>query len=401
VFSKSFLLRAGVASLCAILPAAAQNLSASDILKRVADTYQNLKSIDVVAQQQIQVAAGGASASGESQLTFAMAQGGKYLVSVKASDAEYTIVSDGGATWRYVPKAKQWSREEASAAPDSDEAQADDDSGKPAAADDGKDPLSQMRRTFIERYTHMDRLAASARLDRDDRVKADGQKIDCYKVLLMLPNGTHELLIDKQRFLVLRHTESHRAEWNGMAGEQRTIITAKRLSIAEAAASTFTFNPPAKSAEVSMLILPGEDRPNLLGKAAADFTLKSLDGEKITLSELRGKIVLLDFWATWCPPCRRELPSVAKLSQTLQAKNVVILGINDETSGTVKSYLKKNNLALPVLMDGNSGIHKLYGARSIPTVVIINPIGVISSYLVGARQEDELMQALKGAGLEL
>jgi peroxiredoxin/outer membrane lipoprotein-sorting protein len=390
--SRFSLLRAGAAALCALVPAAAQTLSAPEILKRVATTYQNLKAIDVVAQQELQVIGrGGASASGASQLTFALAEGGRYLIAVKAPDREYTMVSDGSTTWRYVPKSKQWSKEEASAA-------ADEDSGAEdaAPAGDGKDPLSQMRRMFIDRYTKIDRLAAAARLDRDDHVKVDGAKIDCYKLVITLPATSHELLIDKERFLVVRHVELRR----GADAEQRMSITAKRLDTAQPPPSTFSFSPPPKTVEVSMLILPGEDRPDLVGKAAADFTLKSLDGEKVTLSDLRGKIVLLDFWATWCPPCRRELPSVAKLNATLRERNVVVLGINDESSGTVKSFLKKNSLELPVLMDGNGGIHKLYGARAIPTVVVINPTGVITAYYVGARSEEDLMSALQGAGLE-
>jgi len=392
-------LRAGAVALCALLPVAAQTLSAPEILKRVSETYRNLKSIDVSAQQDVEVAAGGRSASGDSQFTFAMGEGGKYLLTMKASDRDYTMVSDGDTTWRYVPKTKQWSKEEVAAA--SSGGEDDDDDAQQSAEKQSHDPLTELRSIFIDRYSALDRLGAAARLDRDDRVKVAGEKIDCYKLVLSLPSGPHELLIDKQRFFVLRHTEVRKVALSGTGGVQRTTLTVKQLDTGAPPASLFTFTPPPKTSEVSMLILPGETRVDLTGRSAADFTLKDLQGTKINLSELRGKIVMLDFWATWCPPCRHELPVVAKLHENLKDKNVVIMGINDEDAGTVKNYLKKNELTLPVLMDSNGSVHKLYGAHSIPTVIIINGDGTIAAHYIGARSEEELMKGLKSAGLEL
>ena len=394
----TFLLRAAAAAVCVLVPAAAQNLSPAEILARVSHTYQNLKSFDATAQQQTQLTGGGMAQSGEAQITFAMAPGGKFYVAMKASDRDYIMTSDGENTWRYSPKTKQWSKETASAESSDDDEDSAEDSKQ---ASDEHDPVSDARRLLVDRYAHLDRLATAARLDRDDKVKIDGDKIECYRLILTLPNQAHELTIDKQRFLVLRQVEVRKRLVSNIPVEQRTTTLLKHLDTSAAPDSRFVFTPPPKTTEVSMLILPGEDRPNLTGKAAADFTLKDLQGDKVSLSDLRGKVVMLDFWATWCPPCRRELPTVAKLRASLKDKNVAILGVNDEESSTVKSYLRKHELEFPVLMDSKREVHKLYGARAIPTVVIIKPSGEIAAYYVGERSEAELVEALKGAGLEL
>ncbi len=130
-----------------------------------------------------------------------------------------------------------------------------------------------------------------------------------------------------------------------------------------------------------------------------DFTLKSLTGEKVTLSDLRGKVVLIDFWATWCGPCRRELPTIEKLHREYEDKGLVVLGINDEESGTAKKFLAKNEYRLPVLMDSKKEVARAYGTRAIPTVIVVDKDGVVRAHFVGGRSEDELRAALKGAGL--
>ena len=145
-----------------------------------------------------------------------------------------------------------------------------------------------------------------------------------------------------------------------------------------------------------MLLLPGEVRMMLTGSRAGNFALKTLEGEPVALEETRGKVVVLDFWATWCPPCREELPYIEKLRQEF-AGQVQFYGINDEESGTVKDFLRKHAYELPVLMDGKRQVHRQYGVSAIPTMLIIDRQGVIREHFIGSRTEAKLRQAIQSA----
>ena len=142
-----------------------------------------------------------------------------------------------------------------------------------------------------------------------------------------------------------------------------------------------------------MLVLPDEERVSLAGRAAADFSLKSLEGELRRLSDYRGKVVVVDFWATWCPPCRQELPILNKL-RTEFAGRVEFVGIDNEDARTIRDFLKAKHYELEVLVDGKRDVQRQYGVRSIPTVLVIDARGVIRQHFIGARSEADLRLAI-------
>jgi len=371
---------------------AAQTLSPDAICRKVAETYKNLRTFQIAAQRTTEYATRGASASGETFYSLAEVRPDKVRLTLKENDRELIIVSDGETTWRYLPKSRQYTKEEVATV-------ADDEEEQPQSKDES-DLLTQARNTLINRYLGLARYAPAAVLAKEDRIKVGAEKIDCYVLQIRVPSGLQELWVDKQRFLVLRHVETAKGVRNGVEVVAKVSTNFKSADIETVPEnSLFAFSPPEKAAEVQTLNLPGE-RPNLTGRVAQDFTLKALDGDKVSLSELRGKVVLLDFWATWCPPCRKELPEVDKLRQQYADKGLVVLGINDEDSGTVKSFLKKHEYGLPVLMDSKRDVHRMYGARAIPTVIIVDKNGVIKAHYVGARDREQLIAALKTAGIE-
>jgi len=120
-----------------------------------------------------------------------------------------------------------------------------------------------------------------------------------------------------------------------------------------------------------------------------DFTLKDLNGKSHTLSKYKGKVIFLNFWATWCPPCRAEMPAMQKMYKSWNSKKYVMLAVNiGQNKKTVKSFAAENGYTFPILLDSTSSIAKKYRVSGIPTTYIINKEGKIVTRIVGAREWD-------------
>lgn len=119
---------------------------------------------------------------------------------------------------------------------------------------------------------------------------------------------------------------------------------------------------------------------------APDFTLKSLNGEEVSLSQQRGKYVLVNFWATWCGPCKMEMPALETLHQRFKSKNFSLLAISNDMFGAqiVEPFVKANNLSFPILLDQQLQASNKYGVVSLPTTFMIDPQGNIIGELRGA-----------------
>lgn len=120
---------------------------------------------------------------------------------------------------------------------------------------------------------------------------------------------------------------------------------------------------------------------------APDFTLEDMQGNKVSLSDFKGKIVMVNFWATWCPPCIEEMPSMEKLSQKFKGDDFVLLAVNveEDARSIVEKFLKKTPYSFPVLLDGDAKVQQLYGAYRFPETVIINRQGEIVTKVIGGR----------------
>lgn len=128
-----------------------------------------------------------------------------------------------------------------------------------------------------------------------------------------------------------------------------------------------------------------EAAPPRKGVAAPDFTLMDLTGKQVRLSDYRGKVVLLNFWATWCPPCREEMPSMVRLNQIMAGKPFQMLAVSIDDAGkvAVEAYLQKSGTVLPVLLDTEQNAGKLYGITGVPETFVIDKKGVILEKVVG------------------
>lgn len=121
------------------------------------------------------------------------------------------------------------------------------------------------------------------------------------------------------------------------------------------------------------------------GAAAPDFTLSDLSGKQVQLSSLKGKVVLVNFWATWCPPCREEIPSMVKLNQIMQGKNFQMLAISVDEGGkqAVQEFFRQNGVTLPALLDTDGSVSRRYGTTGVPETFIVDGKGMIRKKVIG------------------
>ena len=122
-----------------------------------------------------------------------------------------------------------------------------------------------------------------------------------------------------------------------------------------------------------------------VGDVAPDFQLEDVAGNKVSLSRLRGKIVLVNFWATWCPPCREEMPSMEKLNAALAGDDFVMLAVNAEADGrtVVPEFLAKTQYTFSILYDDKGVVQKRYGVYKFPESFVILKDGSVGEKIIG------------------
>ena len=125
-------------------------------------------------------------------------------------------------------------------------------------------------------------------------------------------------------------------------------------------------------------------------KIAPNFILETVTGEKISLKDFKGKAVLLNFWATWCEPCKKELPSMQRIYEELSSEGVevVAISIDRNKKERVKQYIKNHNLTFPILLDPGQKVRKDYFILGLPTSYLIGIDGKLKGFISGAREWD-------------
>jgi peroxiredoxin len=137
----------------------------------------------------------------------------------------------------------------------------------------------------------------------------------------------------------------------------------------------------------------------LSGKPAPDFSLQTPDGQVVRLSDYRGKAVLINLWATWCPPCQAEMPAIQAAYEKYKDRGLVVLGIDftaQDNLPDVVAFVSQFNLTFPVLLDEDGSISSVsYGMRGLPDSYFIDPAGVVRRIVTGAIPSDKLDQFIE------
>jgi thiol-disulfide isomerase/thioredoxin/outer membrane lipoprotein-sorting protein len=330
------------------------------------------------------------------EISRAVVNPGKMRMESKTGGLTTLTVSDGESTWLYNSSSNEYVRKSAVLGP---EGMMD-----AMGMSDFAPKIADMRLT--------------QKTTGEESLTIDGQKHDCWVVhtdigAMQLPaaargakmeDATMTAWIDKKLGIDLQSETSMKVSMpGGVSTRMHVKMVKKDLAIdAPIADSIFAFTPPAGAKEVEKLtIFRGTlTPPDLVGKAAPDFKLQTVDGKAYSLAALKGKPVLLDFWATWCGPCRKAMPSVEKVYRDFKDQGLMVLGIDArEGRELVAEFLKRNPLAYPAVLSGESMVLADYQVKGYPTFVLIGADGKIAAYEIGFGGEEVLRGMLEKAGL--
>lgn len=326
--------------------------------------------------------------------SMAMVNPGKTRSETKVMGMTMLVVSDGETTWIYNSSNQQYVKKHAALGP--------------AAI------LSAMGMSNVPDFT---KVQTTQKTIGEETLEVDGQKHDCWIVEshmgemempavpgAKMTGAVSKSWIDKKLLIDLKTDVALKMQMPQMPDpmEMHMVMAKKDLKIDQPVAeSLFQFTPPADAKEVDSVMGGAMVKADLSGKPAPEFSVRGLDGATYTLESLKGKPVLLDFWATWCMPCRQSMPVLEKLHQAYKDQGLVVLAVNTgEDRDTVSEFLKKSPVPYASALSGDSGIMQAYQVSAFPTFVMIGRDGKVVAHEVGYAGEDVLAAMPAKAGIE-
>ncbi len=373
-----------------------------ELVKQSATAMQRYRSYRLDAVTVIDMKGGAFNNRMEMPTTVAVRRPDRMRVESKSEAADMTIVSDGEFTWMYMLPANQYIKRAASSSPDA----------------------AVLQSGLLQKLPDINKSIRSVKLNGEEPIEIEGKKYPCWVVetrfdKIDMPSfatgGTindavQVLWIDKERHLLLQNSFGASILAPALGAPIQMLVSTLTTALVlepEFPDSVFTFTPPEDSKERPDWTLPGIERPAIVGKQAPPLKLKAMDGSTINLASfkatasLRGKIVLLDFWATWCGPCTRELPLLEKLSREFRQRGLVVLGVNvGEERELLETFLKTAGVTYPIApVQLSDETLAAFSVSSYPTVVLIDRAGKVASYEIGARGEAALRADLEKLGV--
>jgi thiol-disulfide isomerase/thioredoxin len=163
----------------------------------------------------------------------------------------------------------------------------------------------------------------------------------------------------------------------------------------------FGINRAGKNETISVILAAFPNQKKLLesewkNRSFPDVSFENLESkERMKLSEQKGKVVVIDYWATWCAPCRKAAPKLEKIAEAYEGKDLLVVGISSEEREVLEVYDRNNPASYPILLDSEGAMSKVIGASSLPTFMVIDQKGLVQKIVVGMNGVDEVSILLK------
>jgi thiol-disulfide isomerase/thioredoxin len=217
-------------------------------------------------------------------------------------------------------------------------------------------------------------------------------------------SGTQEVLVDIENGVVVyRRLHEQFQQENDLQYEVDTSYQVRKMTYSSST-DAHLFTLPAGMHEVKTLSTwtISTFRSRLIGKPAPELHLRDIRGNALAIESFRGKIVLLDFWATWCPPCRADAPALEILYGRYSDRDLMIVGVSvNESRKVVEKYLSQHGQSYPTALSIENEMPRPYQAAVVPTYVVIDRDGTVTAAVDGDQGLRELRKLLRKAGLEV
>jgi peroxiredoxin len=280
--------------------------------------------------------------------------------------------------------------------------------------------------SLLDKYGNLKARFHNPKLMSPQILAVNGEPVNCHvlegimessDIDAVLGNRRTELWIHKDRHVVLREVNAGTSSDHPAKGENLTETVA--FNIAELNAvppvTVFEFQPPQGTKEVKELFISGDTSADPDVFSSGDrahafyyelpflkmkhFKLPTVNGEELDLGEFRGKYVLLDFWATWCVPCHKQMNDLEKILRKYEGKDLVVLGLNNEELNVTRAFLEKHTPAYPMLTDVSGDVTSLYGVTNLPVLVLLDRSGGIIFIKRERQTYEQIDKLLKETGL--
>ncbi len=232
-----------------------------------------------------------------------------------------------------------------------------------------------------------------------ENLTIDGKDLACQVFQFQDENGNSRFWFDPLSGLVLKTKLVTTMVDQGV--EMERVLTTEVTSFSldgNLSDADFGFETPADLRVVDSLERV-MNPDSMVGMAAPDITFTDMDGKSIQLKDYRGKVVFIDFWATWCGPCRMEMPHIEKLFQEFKGNDrIAFFGASNEDKGTVAGFLKKNKYSFPIVLVNADDARGKFNVSSIPAGFVIDADGIIRAHMIGTQSEAQLRTAFAKAG---